>query len=307
MKLTELLYRRLEGIKSERARTSKGEPPSSFVPTRLASMDRWGGNKRKQITLYGMDTGGGKSLLKWHFAWAAATTGHTVTIVDLEDPGERGADRLFAHETGINSAQILAGDLSDKQVSQIAMACADMEEWADLVEYHEGARTGAEALEIFEEHPAELEMLDYLSALPHGKYGRERSISDFMWGWTRHCQDNDTAGVAFAQLKGEVSERGMRMYEMHKRRNPQAPPYIDGFRGWDAEDLAWCTDAGRNAKDVAYGFRPGRILKRLGVKAQDNVLELDYPKRNWGPEGRIRLGVDLKTARFFDLEKDKDA
>jgi replicative DNA helicase len=303
-RLSAILRDRLEGIKSERESIARGEPPSSYIPTLLREFDRRGGHKRKQLSLYGADTGGGKSLWKLHLAWAAASSGYSVTIVDIEDPVERTADRAFARETHINSARLLNGDLTDKEVTRLGLALGEMEEWAENVELFEGVRTGEEALKLFEDNPADLEMLDYLSALPHGKSGRERTISDFCWGWTRHCQEHNVAGVAFAQLSPDVSRRGMEAYQKDKvrpYRDKDAPPYVDGFRGYDTADLMWCTDAGRNAKETGFMFRPGRVLKRLGHRAKDDVMEFDFPKRNWGGEGRIRVGIDLATARFTDL------
>jgi replicative DNA helicase len=310
MKLTEILRARYEGIKEERRRIKQGLPPSSFIPTRLREFDKRGGHKRKEISLYGAETGGGKSLWKLHLAWAAASTGHTVTIVDLEDPVDRTADRGFAKETGINSARILTGqDLTDKEVQQIGLALQGMEEWADRIEVFEGVRTGDEALELFKEYRADMEMLDYLSAFPHGKHGRERSISDFMWGWTKHVQEEEVAGIAFAQLKGDVTERGLEAAKWIQARAERNGKEVDvkrllqKFRGFDTGDLMWCTDAGRNAKCTRFMIRPGRILKKLGLKAVDNVIEFDAPKINWSAEQRIRVGIDLKTARFTDLDE----
>lgn len=306
MKLTTVLQRRLEAIKEERAAIASGTPPVSYVPTGLRALDRTGGLKRSQVSLFAGDTGGGKSLLKWHFAREAAKSGYRVTVLDLEDPAERSADRLFASETNINSAKLLAGELTDKEIQQIAIAAGEMEDWSDNVEYFEGVRTGKESLAIFAEHPADLELFDYLSALPHGQHGREREVSDFMWNWTRHCQQHNVAGVAFAQLKNDRVAGALESYSWAKKKDPNARPNLDSFRGYDEKDLAWCSDAGRNAKDVAFMFRPGRILRRLGFKDEkDDVMELSFPKRNWSTEGTIRLGMDLKTARFFDLEKEK--
>ncbi len=305
-KLSEVLRTRFEGIKEEHEAIKRGDAPPSFIPTNLRQFDKRGGHKRKTPTLYGADTGAGKSLWKLHLAWAAAVNGYSCTIVDLEDPLDRTADRAFGRETGINTELMISGELTDKQVQQIGLALAESEGWAENVEIFEGVRTGEEALSLFESHPADLELLDYLSAIPHGKHGRERAISEFMWGWTKHLQEFNVAGVAFAQLTGEVSKRGLQAYEADRRRNPEGKPYIDGFSGYDASDLAWCTDAGRNAKELGFLERPGRILKRLGHTAEDNVMEFNFPKRNWGPEGRIRVGLDLKTARFYDLaDKDK--
>jgi replicative DNA helicase len=312
MKLTKVFRDRLSEIEEEHEVIKKGGPPPSMIPTKLREFDRRGGHKRKSTALYGADTGGGKSLWKYHLAWAAASSGFQVTIVDLEDPRERTADRGFARETGINSAKLLSGDLTDKDILNLRLALDDLEEWADNVEFFDGVKTGEEALSLFEEHPYDLGLLDYLSAFPHGKHGREREISDFMWGWTKLAQETNSANVAFAQVNERVTERGLARWENDQRWNREdgkKKPNVDAFRTYDTNDLAWCKDAGKNAKETGFMIRPGRILKRLGVAdAKDDVMEFDFPKRNWGSEGRIRVGLDLKTARFFDLDtKDKNA
>lgn len=312
MKLTEILQRRFEAIKKERTNKDKGLPPESWIPTRLREFDKRGGHKRKMIALYGADTGGGKSLWKWHLAWAAATLGYSVSLVDMEDPEEMLAERAFAHSTGINSALMVNAELTDKHISQMAIALAEMEGWADNVEVHLGVKTGVEALELLEESPADLEVVDYLSAFPHGKHGREREISDFMWGWTKHVQQHKVAGVALAQISPDVSERGLEKFDRAEARrkyqqdSKDRGPDISGFRAYDTSHLMWCTDSGRTAKEQGFMFRPGRILKRLGFKAEDNVMEFDFPKRNRGTEGRIRVALDLKTARFTDLAEGKN-
>lgn len=309
MKLSEILRARYGGIKKEHEAIKRGEAPSGFITTGLKAFDRYGGIKRKMVTLFGADTGGGKSLWKLHLARAAATAGYSVTIVDLEDPVERTADRAFSSNTGIDSEKIGCGDLDDMQVAQIAMAVEEAD-WAENVELFDGVLTGEEALALFEENPADLEMLDYYSAFPHGQHGREREISDFQWGWTAHVQKHDLAGVGFAQIHQRVSERGLAAYENHKRyrqKDANEPPYIEGFRAYDTGDLMWCTDIGRNCKETYFMTRPGRIYQRLKWPgAKDNRMEFDAPKRNWGREGRITVGLDLATARFYDLpEKDK--
>lgn len=317
-KLTEILRRRFEGIKREHKEIKEGKPPGSFIPTGLREFDRRGGHKRKQVTLYAGETGVGKSLWKLHCMRSAAMAGYTTTVIDMEDPEERTADRGFAIETGINSAKMLSADLTDAEVFQIGLAVGEMEEWSDLIEYFDGVKTAGEAMELFEENPADQEIVDYLSAFPHGKHGRERTISDFFWDWTKHCQEKTEeypkgkAGIGFGQLSPDVSKRGLEQYHRDRARQhynqdgKQNGPYIDGFRGYDAADIMWCTDVGRTAKECGFMFRPGRILKRLKHKADDNVMEFDFPKRNWGAEGRIRVAIDLKTARFSDLaEKEK--
>mgnify|MGYP006921325578 CR=1 FL=1 len=311
----EILKARHKAIKSERKAIAAGEDPRAIIPTGLHEFDKRAGHKRKILHLYGAATGEGKSIWKLHLMRVAAQQGYRVFVLDFEDPEERTADREFSNATGINNAKMMAGDLTDKEVMQIGLAVAEAEGWADNITMALGVRTAEEALDLLNEQEADLVLIDYLSALPHGKHGRERAISDFCWGVTKYCQEHNAAGIAFAQLVSEVSERGMRFYEMQKKssqyRNDdsKALPYIDGFRGFDNNDLAWCKDAGKTAKELGFMFRPGRYYKRLDPKTpvKDDRMEFNFPKRNFSSEGRITVGFDGKTAKLYDLPEGKAA
>ncbi len=316
MKYTEVIQRRLAGIQEEHRAIKRGEDPHATIPTGLREFDKRAGHKRKILHLYGAATGEGKSIWKLHLMRSAAVAGYKVFVLDFEDPEERTADRDFSYATGINNAKMASGDLTDKEVMQIGLAAAEMEGWTDNIEMETGVKDGDEALELVNaQEETDLILVDYLSALPHGKHGRERAISDFCWGLTKYAQDNNAAAIAFAQLVAEVSTRGMRMYEMQKKsseyRNDDkgSLPYIDGFRGFDNNDLAWCKDAGKTAKELGFMFRPGRYYKRLDAKTKqlDNLMEFNFPKRNFGSEGRITVGFDGKTAKLYDLPETKKA
>lgn len=304
MKLREILLSRASAIREEHGAIQRGEDPQNIIPTGLEEFDKRGGHKRKQVTVYGACSGEGKSLWALAVARSAAEHGYSVCVVSMEDPGERSADRALSTETGINSAKLLAGEVDEKQVVRLELAAAEAE-WADRVEWHEGMRTPDDALALFHEDDYDMGILDYLSAFPHGKHGRERAISDFMWGYTKWAQDSNAAAVAFAQLNNRPVEEGLEIYRKMLLRNPDIEPNPVWFRGFNESDLMWCTDVGRNAKELGFMQRPARILKRLGYPAEDNVMEFNFPKRNWGAEGVLRVGVDPKTARFFDLPKEK--
>ena len=313
MKYSQVLKRRLAGILEEHAAIERGEDPQAFIPVGLREFDKRAGHRRKIMHLYGAATGEGKSLFKLHLMREAAKRGYKVFVLDFEDPEETTADRDFASATGINSAKIGAGSLTDKEISQIRIALKGMA-WADNITIVCGVKTGAEALELLNEQEADLVIVDYLSALPHGKAGREQAVSDFCWGLTKYAQDFNAAVVAFSQLKAEVTARGQRMYEMDKRnrqyKNDDGTqlPNIEGFRGFDNTDLAWCTDAGKTAKSLGFMFRPGRHYMRLDKKCKvaDDRMEFNWPKKNFGAEGMITVGLDLASARLYDLpEKTK--
>lgn len=304
MKLKQLLVERAKGIREDKRAIDRGEDPRNIIPTGLREFDRRGGHKRKQVTAYAAPSGEGKSLWAFALSRAAAMAGYQVAMFSMEDPTDRSADRGLAVDTGINSAKLLAPEVTDAEIERLLLAAKEAD-WAENIEWIDGVKLPEEILEVLEAGEYDMAVVDYLSAFPHGKHGRERTISDFMWAFTRWCQVNNAAGVAFAQLNNRPVEEGLKIYQRALYQDAKAEPKPEWFRGFNESDIMWCTDIGRNAKEVGFMQRPARILSRLGFPAEDNIMEFNFPKRNWGAEGVLRVGFDKKTARFFDLDEKK--
>lgn len=300
MRYSEALSRRAAEIRTQAGRVSRGEMPAGFIPSGLRELDRRGGIKRGCLTIYGGSTGEGKSLLKLHLATSAAKAGLKVDLIDMEDPVERTADRSLSTSTGLNNERIGALSLSEVELDRIDAAVRSAE-WAEMVEVEDGALTAGEALEYVRKSDADLVLVDYLQGFPDGDGGLERTIAGFCWDANKWAQEKGAAVVAFSQVKPEVEYRGLRMAEAAQRRNPEAAPYVEGFAPFGPSDLAWCTAAGQRCKELGYLFRPGRYARRFDATAKDDVLELRFPKRNWGAEGVIKVGFDPKQARLHDL------
>ncbi len=304
MRYDEILRARQREIVKQRADLAAGIDPRAFIPTGLKALDARGGTKRGVLTLYGAATGEGKSIFKLHLATAAAKAGYSVCILDWEDPVERTADRTFSTETGINNALIGSLNISDDEQDNIGLAMEQTEEWAERIDVHDGLVNAKEAMRLINETPADMVLVDYLQGLPDGE-GLERTIAGFCWDLNKWAQDNKAAVVAFSQVRGGVEERGLRMQEAAARKNPEKPPYVEGFRPFGSSDLAWCGAAGQRAKELGFLFRPGRYKRRFGSTDKDDVMEISFPKRNWGAEGNVRVGFDGRTARLYDIQKDK--
>lgn len=301
MKYSELLRRRHREMVDQLAAVARGEDPRSIIPTGLRDFDRRAGTKRRMLTLYGAATGEGKSIWKKHLMEAAARAGFEVDVYDFEDPTERTADRTFSSLTLINNSKMQALELSDKEMTRIAIALSEAEEWGDRINYHPGLRRAGEVLSRIKESTADLVLVDYLQALPGDGEGLERTIAEFCWELNAWAQVSGAAVVVFSQVTSEVEKRGLRMLEAQRRREPDGVPYVEGFRPFGSSDLNWCSAAGHRAKELGFLFRPGRYLRRFGTAARDDVMEFSFPKSNFGSEGTIRVGFDGKTARLFDL------
>lgn len=307
MKYSEVLRRRHLEIAEQRAAKARGDDPRCIIPTNLREFDKRAGVKRGIMTLVGASTGEGKDMWMLHLASAAAQNGYSVEVLSMEDPTERTADRSLSTLTGINNAKMQALELDDKEVARIALAAAEAEEWGELIEWHQGAIKPGDAMKLLRASAADLRMINYLQAFPGDGESLERVIAEFCWQLNELAQTTNCAVVAFSQTNlVKVEERGLRVMEQSLRRDAAAPPNVEGFRPFGPSDLAWCTAAGQRAKDFQVLFRPGRYLRRAGRNVADDRMEISRPKNNFGAEGKVAVGFDAKTARFFDLPEKKN-
>jgi replicative DNA helicase len=298
VKYSEFIRRRFKELKKQKAAKDRGEDPRVTIPTGLKELDRLGGTKRGILTLVGAATGQGKDIYMLNLMTAAAKQGYTVEVISMEDPPERTVDRTFSTLTGINNAKLYSVDVDDKAMANVALAASEAEEWADNIEFHEGLKEADDAVEILTNSEADLRIINYLQCFP-GEL--ERTIAEVCWKLNKAAQDDNCAMVAFSQVNtAKVEERGLRMMEASLRRDPERP-IIEGFRPYGPSDLAWCQAAGQRAKDLRFLFRPGQYLRRAGVNAKDDRLEISGTKNSFGSEGRVVVGFDGKTARLFDM------
>lgn len=303
MKYDELVRERLTELKGQREAKGRGEDPRAIIPTGLKEYDRRAGIKRGQATLIAANSGEGKDLWMGHIMTAAAKGGYLVEVVAPEDPTARVADRSFSRETNINNAKMLNVELTDQDMAKIALAAAEIEEWGGNIEYHADPMSIDEAVRLMDESDADLRIVNYWQILrPRKGETMEEAIRRGCADFNEIAKRDGCACVGFAQVNTkQLEERGQDRMARSLWKDAAAPPDIEGFRPYGVSDLAWCTAAGIEAKDFQALFRPGRYLKRAGRSVEDDRMEITRPKNNFGAEGKIIVGVDLKTARFYDL------
>lgn len=303
MRYSEIVRARYEELRTQKGQKDRGEDPSAIIPTGLKEYDRRAGIKRGQATLIGANSGEGKDLWALHIMTAAAKGGYTVEVIAPEDPAARTVDRSFSTATGINNAKMLTVEIDEKELARIGLAAAECEEWGENIEYHADSMSLADAIELMRVSTADLRIVNYWQVFP-GERGAslEESIRSASFKFNEICKADGCAGVGFSQVNPtRIEERGQQRLDKGRWKNPDAPPDVEGFRPYGVSDLAWCTAAGIQAKDLQFLFRPGRYLRREGRNVEDNRMEITRPKNNFGAEGKAVVGVDLKTARFYDL------
>lgn len=303
MKYSEIVRLRYEELKHQKEAKDRGEDPRAIIPTGLKEYDKRAGIKRGIATLIGANSGEGKDLWMLHIISAAAKAGYTVEVIAPEDPKERTADRSLSTLTGINNAKMMHVEVDERDLLKIGIAASEIEEWGENIEYHDQPMSMDEALRIMDESDADLRVINYWQILrPRKGMTMEESIRQGCAEFNEIAKRDGCACVGFSQMNTkQLEERGQERMARSLWKDSNAQPDIEGFRPFGVSDLAWCTAAGIEAKDFQALFRPGRYLRRAGRNVEDNRMEITRPKNNFGAEGKVIVGVDLKTARFFDL------
>jgi replicative DNA helicase len=303
--LADTVQERLDEIKSALGRRAAGEVVTPFISTGIKSWDRNGGILKGILTVIGAATGEGKSIVKLQLARGAAQDLHNVCMVDFEDPAGKTADRAFSGITGINNRLLGLLDIEEFDLARLEVAAAEMATWAARVEHHCGLKGTADVLRIMEETTADLILIDYAQAFPEDDdRNMERTIAKFAWEANEIAQRKNCAVVVFSQIIREVEQRGYRIFERAKFKDPDAID-VSGFCPGGLSDISWAKSLGERAKELGYIWRENRIAKKLGANVADNRMRIVWGKVNFGEEKDIVLEFDGPTATIRDLPKNR--
>lgn len=301
--LADTLRTRLDEIKNAVQRKAAGEVVTPFISTGLRSWDANGGILRGILTVIGAATGEGKSLVKLQLARGAAQDLNSVCMIDFEDPAAKTADRAFSTETGINNRTLGLLEVGDFDVIKLEAAMLDMSGWGERVSHHTGLVSTERCFALMEESGADIIFVDYAQAFAEDDdKNMERTIAAFAWKANELAQRKNCAVVIFSQIVRAVEERGYRIYERAKFRDPDAID-VSGFCPGGLSDVAWAKTLGERAKELAYIWRPNRIARKLGAKVQDNRLRIIFGKVNFGDEKDLMFEFDGPTASIRDIRK----
>ena len=301
--LADSINKRLTDIKDALQRKANGEVVTPYISTGLRSWDANGGILRGILTVIGAATGEGKSIVKLQLARGAAQDLNTVCMIDFEDPSEKTVDRAFSHETGLNNKAIGMYEVSDGGLAQIDAAVRDMRAWAERVQHHTGLVSTQRCFELMEASHADIILVDYAQAFPEDDdKSMERTIASFAWKANELAQRKNCAVVVFSQIVRAVEERGYRIFERAKFRDPDAID-VSGFAPGGLSDISWAKSLGERAKELAYLWRPNRIAQKLGAKVKDDRMKIIFGKVNFGDEKDLTFVFDGATATLSDLPR----
>lgn len=253
--------------------------------------------------MLGAATGEGKSIVKLQLARGAAVSGHRVLCLDFEDPAAKTADRAFSQVTGINNRLLGLLDIEEFDLARLDAAIEEIRPWASRVVHQAGLVSVPECLKLMRDFDGDLILVDYAQAFPEERGSTmERTIAHFAWEANKLAQDKNCAVVVFSQIIREVEERGYRIYERSKYKEPDKID-VSGFCPGGLSDISWAKSLGERAKELGYIWREGRIARKLGAAVKDNRMRIVWGKVNFGEEKDMLFEFDGATATIRDLKK----
>lgn len=301
--LADSINARLANIKDALERKARGEVVTPYISTGLRAWDENGGILRGILTVIGAATGEGKSILKLQLARGAAQDLNTVCMIDFEDPAEKTVDRAFSFETGVNNKHIGKYEIDRQNLEQLKRAQERMADWAGRIQHHTGLVSTSKCLELMNSCNADLILVDYAQAFPEDDdKSMERTIAKFAWDANELAQRKNCAVIVFSQIVRAVEERGYRIFERAKFRDPEAID-VSGFAPGGLSDISWAKSLGERAKELAYIWRPNRIAQKLGARVQDNRMKIIFGKVNFGEEKDLTFAFDGPSASIRDLPR----
>jgi replicative DNA helicase len=300
--LADGINERLKEIKRGLDAKARGEAIHPSVPTGLRTWDKNGGLIRGILTVIGAATGEGKSIVKLQLARGAAQSGHRVLCLDFEDPTGKTADRAFSGVTGINNRLLGLLEIDEFDLKRLEAAIEEIRPWAERVVHQAGLVSVPDALRAMREFDGDLILVDYAQAFPEDSgTTMERTIARFAWEANKLAQDKNCAVVVFSQIVREVEERGYRIYERSRQRDPDKVD-VSGFCPGGLSDISWAKTLGERAKELGYLWRENRIARKLGANVKDNRMRIVWGKVNFGEEKDMVFEFDGPTATLRDLK-----
>lgn len=244
--------------------------------------------------------GEGKTTWSFQFFEGAAGAGRPCLGLFPEDPRAMLADRLLSKELGVGSFALRRGRAPRESVDRLPDAVESLS-WTRLVDVDDGRYPTARLTERIDtwmaDHPGGLVVADYAQAMLGKMTGknREETISDWIWDMGERARERGCAVVLMSQVRGEVMERGRKIYDQWRWKNPEArdcpDEAVSGFAPAAYDGAQAPTAIFQKSRCVLSTFRPNYWKRQMRWNCKDDVIEMNVLKSNYSP-------ASAETARF---------
>jgi replicative DNA helicase len=302
--LSKALSVRVDNLKADLARVSRGERVLTHVPTGLPTFDgKFGGLEIGILTLVLGLFGDGKTAFLGHLAKASAEAGVGVLLVLLEDPQEKLADRYLAGVMGESANAIARLQIDNPDRLDAALRES---EWAARVALVTGQMGVPDCLELVGRAvergiggcPLGLVVVDYAQSFGVEEGGMEQACASLAWGLNALAGKHRLAITLGSQVATDVLRRGRQRWESSLRGGGEGDE--TGFKPGKG-DAMWSRRLEQYARAVYYLFRPGRWRRECGdLSARDDRVVIQVGKANYGPEGEETFRWDGRTCTISE-------
>jgi replicative DNA helicase len=259
------------------------------IPTGFVDLDRLtGGLQRSDLIIVAARPSMGKTALALGIAYGAAVRhGRTVGIFSLEMSAEQLVQRLLSTETGVDSHRLRLGMIDDDEWVRISGAFGRLAEAQIFIDDSAAASVmdiRSKARRLQAEHGLDMLIIDYLQLMSGRRSeNRVQEVSDISRGLKQLARELNVPVIALSQLSRAVEQRS------------EHRPMLS--------DLRESGSIEQDADIVMFIYREEKYDENSDKKG---IVELIVAKHRNGPVDSINLRFVEQTARFADLERDRE-
>ena len=256
-----------------------------------------GGLRRGSLIIVAARTGLGKTSLLLNFARNAAMRQRAnVAIFSLEMAAEQLVQRFLSMESGVDSARIGFGVLSDREERQVTQAIgrlAEAEIYIDDTPVAALPDIRAKARRLQAEHGLDLIVVDYLQLMQTGTRveNRVQEVSHISRSLKAIARDLDVPVVAAAQLSRATDNRASHVPQLSDLRE-------SGSIEQDADVVMFIYREAAYVRREEWEERHSDMPTRSYPEEDAQVI---VAKHRNGPTAPIHLRFRQKLSRFEDL------
>jgi len=273
------------------AQVAAGATIVTHCPTGLARLDDAGLLELGVCTVVLGHEGDGKSALGLQFLEGAARAGFECQGYWPEDPRRFIADRILGSATGESASKLRRFKVSGNVPDRLRLAMAGAENWARRIRVDDRRLESRELVEGIKARwtpTTRLVVVDYAQVLSSetDETSVERVITKVVWELNELAKERNASIVLLSQVRTQVKERGRRVFDSWRQRNPSGAIAIESVEGYRplAGDGQWAPNAlGQKARAVLSWFRPRSWMKMHGADVKDDLAQLLLLKSNYGP------------------------
>lgn len=309
--LADWLDERATELGSQYNLAAAGLAPITHCPTGLRRLDAAGVIELGVAHVVLGHEGDGKSALGLQLLKGCAQAGFGAMGFWPEDPRRFISDRVLAPALGMAATKLrrLQDPDPDGMPARLRAAKLEVNSWAKRIQVDDRRMESREIVEAIRRRwgsDTRLAVVDYAQVLggETDEGSVERVITRLVWDLNEAAKELGGAIVLLSQVRTLVKERGRRLFDVWKNKNPGVAPTEEAVEGYRplAGDGQWAPNAlGQKARAVLSWFRPRLWLRMHGANVQDDLAELLILKSNYGPSMEtLRLKWDGPTTTISD-------